>query len=71
MLRSRLEAAIHAVPGVKGVEEIRLRVRNRRLWEVFDKPALEVEPWQILRLQNDPQFPGRGSILVQAHGGAP
>ena len=71
LLRSRLEAAIHAVPGVKGVEEIRLRVRNRRLWEVFDKPALEVEPWQILRLQNDPQFPGRGSIFVQAHGGAP
>ena len=69
--RSALEAAIQAVPGVKGVEKIRLRERARRDWREFLQPELNVEPWQILRLQNDPAFPGRGSLRVKAHGGAP
>jgi hypothetical protein len=68
--RSAIEAAVQAVPGVKGVEAIRLRVRRRRDWHTFDLPELQVEPWQIVRLQNDPRQPGRGSLRVNAHGGA-
>ncbi len=69
--RSGLEAAIQGVPGVKGVERIQIRERTRRDWHDFTEPELAVEPWQIVRLQNDPQFPGRGSLQVTAHGGAP
>jgi len=68
--RSALEAHIQATPGVKGVEEIRLRVRRRNEWEPFDAPELAVGPGQIIRLQNDPLFPSRGSLRVTGHGGA-
>jgi hypothetical protein len=68
--RSALEAAIQNVPGVKGVEEIRIRVRRRREWKVFDQAELAVAPRQIIRLQNDPLFPSRGSLSVTGHGGA-
>lgn len=68
--RSGLEAAIQCVPGVKGVEKIRLRERTKRDWHDFAESELMVEPWQIVRLQNDPRFPGRGSLSITAHGGA-
>jgi predicted phage baseplate assembly protein len=67
--RSALEAAVQGVPGVKGVDEIRLRVRRRRDWHTFTEAELAVAPSQIIRLQNDPRYPGRGSLRVQAHGG--
>ena len=69
--RSALEAAIQAAPGVKGVEEIKVRVRRRLDWEVFDLPELTVAPGQIIRLENDPLHPSRGSLSVTGHGGAP
>lgn len=68
--RSGLESAIQCVPGVKGVELIRLRQRRWRDWLDFTDPEVAVAPWQIIRLQNDPQFPGRGALSVKAHGGA-
>jgi hypothetical protein len=52
------------------VEEIRIRVRRRRDWIVFEQPELMVAPRQIIRLQNDPLFPSRGSLHVTGHGGA-
>jgi hypothetical protein len=69
--RSALEAAVQDVPGVLAVETIRLRVRRRGDWRTFTEPALETEPWQIIRLQNDPLFPERGSLRVVARRGAP
>ena len=71
LIRSGLEAAIHSVPGVKGIEKIRLRKRAKRDWHDFTDAELAVEPWQIVRLQNDPQYPGRGALRVTVHGGAP
>ena len=68
--RSGLEAAIQCVPGVRGVETIRLRERTKLDWHEFAEPELAIEPWQIVRLQNDPKYPGRGSLSVTAHGGA-
>jgi hypothetical protein len=68
--RSSLEAAVQAVPGVKAVEAIRVRVRRKLTWQPFADPEIPVEPWQIIRLQNDPLFPGRGSLRVYARGGA-
>jgi hypothetical protein len=68
--RSDLEAAVQSVPGVKGVDEIKLRVRRRLDWKSFTDAELPVAPRQIIRLQNDPLYPGRGSLTVEAHGGA-
>ncbi|MEY6434107.1 hypothetical protein ABC977_17015 [Thioalkalicoccus limnaeus] len=68
--RSALEAAIQAVGGIKAVEAIRVRVRRRLAWQPFAEPEIPVEPWQIIRLQNDPLLPGRGSLHVYGRGGA-
>ena len=68
--RSALEAVIQSVSGVKGVDEIKLRVRRRVDWKDFSEAELPVASQQIIRLQNDPLYPGRGSLSVEAHGGA-
>ena len=69
LYRSRLEAAIQGAAGVAGVRGIRYRRRGafsgfRRLPEVFT-PA----PTQILRIDNDPSWPERGTIRVIVEGG--
>ena len=46
--------------------------RARRItdWRAFDEPDLRVGATQIIRLQNDPVFPERGSLVVHARAGA-
>ena len=70
LVRSTLEAAVQAVPGTRGVERIRVRVRHFRGWRDFDELELAVAPSQILRCANDPNFPERGSLSVVAEGRA-
>jgi hypothetical protein len=70
LYRSAVEAAVQAVPGVMGVERLRVRVRRHRDWTDFDSSSVAVGPNQIIRLQNDPQHPSRGSLHVAGHGGA-
>jgi hypothetical protein len=67
LYRASLEAAIQAVPGVLAVEEIRIRVRGITDWRIFDENLFAVSEDQILRVQNDPRYPGRGSIMVRTH----
>ncbi|MCM1983272.1 hypothetical protein [Lyngbya confervoides] len=62
--RSALEAAIQAVPGVKGVEQMRLRIRGVTDWRSFDELILTVGADQILQLRNDPRFPEQGSLRL-------
>ena len=69
LYRSRLEAAIQNAAGVMGVKSIRYRQRGtfagfKNLPEVVT-PA----PAQILRVENDPSWPERGTIRVIAEGG--
>ena len=69
LYRSRLEAAIQGAAGVAGVRGIRYRQRGaftgfRRLPEVFTP-----SPTQILRIDNDPSWPERGTIRVIVEGG--
>lgn len=63
--RSALEAAIQAVPGVRGVEDIRIRARGITAWRAFEEASFEVSEDRILRLQNDPRFPERGALIVR------
>jgi hypothetical protein len=62
--RAALEAAIQEVSGVRGVEEIRIRARGITGWRVMDELTFEVHDDQIIRLQNDPKFPERGSLKI-------
>ena len=63
--RAALEAAVQAVPGVRGVEEMCLRARGITDLVLFSAMAFEVGDRQILRLQNDARFPERGSLRVR------
>jgi len=69
LYRSRLEQAIQDAPGVMGVHGIQYRQRGsfvnfRRLPE-----AVTPAPTQILRVDNDPSWPERGTIRVIVEGG--
>jgi predicted phage baseplate assembly protein len=66
--RSALEAAIQEVPGVRGVEEMRIRARGISDWRPFTELTFEVHDDQIIRLQNDPRFPERGSLRIVTRG---
>jgi hypothetical protein len=62
--RAALEAAVQDVPGVLAVEEIRIRARGVTDWRVLEELTFEVHDDQIIRLQNDPRFPERGSLRI-------
>lgn len=69
LYRSALEAAIQSVPGVNGVLAIDFRRRSasdifRSLPDVLPLGAAE-----ILRIENDPSYPERGTLRVIAEGG--
>jgi hypothetical protein len=66
--RSALEAAVQEIPGVHGVEQILIRARRITDWRPFDEPDFRVGAAQIIRLQNDPVLPERGSLAVHARG---
>jgi hypothetical protein len=66
--RSALEAAIQEVPGVRGVEEMRIRARGVSDWRPFDELTFEVHDDQVIRLQNDPRFAERGSLRIVTRG---
>ena len=68
--RSALEAAIQCVAGVRAVEELTIRRRRRPGWHPFTQPETAVGPGQIIRLQNDPDRPSRGTLRVETTGGA-
>ena len=65
LYRAELEAAIHAVPGVLAVEEIKLRRRGQTDYEPFTATSIEVGSDRILRLRNDPRRPDQGSLRVR------
>ena len=68
--RSSLEAVIQSVPGVRFVRDIRVRERGVRSERDFAEPLLRVDPDQVIRLDNDPQRPGNGTLFVETEGGA-
>ncbi len=70
LYRARLEEAIAAIPGVKGVLDIRYR-RRAALKSFAPLPAiLTVGTGEILRIDNDSDWPERGTITILTEGGA-
>ena len=69
LYRSRLEAAIQGVPGVAGVHAITYRQRGTFSGFVDLPEAVSPSTRQILRVDNDPSWPERGTIRVIVEGG--
>jgi hypothetical protein len=69
LYRSRLEAAIQGAPGVAGVRSIEYRQRGVFAGFVDLPEIVTPAPSQILRVDNDPSRPERGTIRVIAEGG--
>jgi hypothetical protein len=70
LYRSRLEAAIQGVAGVAGVSAITYRQRGTFAGFIDLPETLAPAPRQILRVDNDPSWPERGTIRVIAEGGS-
>ncbi len=63
--RASIEAAVQAVPGVLGVTGICLRRRGIAGWMPFAEPQVTVAANEIIRVDNDPNYPERGSLQVR------
>jgi hypothetical protein len=66
---SALEAVVQAVPGVAGVLCVESRVRGRTATFAEMPDRIVVSADQIIRCNNDPSAPERGSLSVRVTGG--
>jgi hypothetical protein len=69
LYRSALEAAIQSVAGVNGV--LAIDFRRRGASDIFQTlpDVLPLGTAEILRIENDPSYPERGTLRVIAEGG--
>jgi hypothetical protein len=67
--RSELEAVVQAAGGVAGVTSIEYRRRGVTPVPVEMGDTVSVGPDQIIRVDNDPSRPERGSLHVEVDGG--
>jgi hypothetical protein len=68
--RSALEAAVQDVPGVRSVQTIRKRERDRLAFAEMNELIVDVAPDEVFRLENDPAHPERGTLRILTVGGA-
>jgi len=67
--RSRLESAVQLASGVAGLLCIHYRIRGRSLTYTEMPDEVDVAPYQIIRCDNNPSLPDRGSIQITILGG--
>jgi hypothetical protein len=65
LYREAIEAAVQKVPGVLGVTGMCLRRRGMAGWKPFIEAEVKVAANEIIRIDNDPNHPERGSIRVR------
>jgi predicted phage baseplate assembly protein len=68
--RSALEAAIVAVPGVEAVTGIEIRTHGVTEFHDFEAMTREVADDELIRVENSPLRPERGSVILVLEGGA-
>ena len=66
---SRLVAAAMAVPGVSSVQPLRFQRQGRLANHELENGFIPAAPLEILRLDNDANFPERGLLEFDLHGG--
>ena len=62
--RAGIEAAVQSVPGTLGVEEIQIRIRGLFDWQDFAAFSFDPGSSRIIQIENDPDHPEAGSLLV-------
>jgi hypothetical protein len=70
LLRASLQAAIQDVPGVRAVEDIRIRRRGWFAWREFTEPAYTPGDRELIRVVNSTLLPERGAVKLVMEGGA-
>jgi hypothetical protein len=68
--RSELETAVQRVPGVRAVKKIMIKRRGRFATRPFVEPYYKPAPNEVIRVDNDPRHPNRGSVQLRTEGGA-
>jgi predicted phage baseplate assembly protein len=68
--RSELEAAVQRVPGVRAVENVRIRRRAVFDWRDFLELSYLPARDEVIRVDNDPLHPDRGTLRLNTDGGA-
>lgn len=66
---SRIYAAVERVEGVDSARVMRLRRWGRRDNGELTTGVLDTSPWEIIQLQNDPNFMENGVLNLTARGG--
>lgn len=68
--RSALEGVIQAVLGVRAVEAISIKRRGWFDWRNLSELTFAVGMNEVIRVENDPLYPARGSLRLIMEGGA-
>ena len=68
--RSSLEAALAAVEGVEAVTGVQVRAHGQTGYKDFGALAYEVADDELIRVENSPLRPERGSVAIFLEGGA-
>ena len=68
--RSQLEACIQQVAGVKAVNHITIRRRGYFDWKSLTGPYFPAGEQEVIRLENDSDYPERGTLQLTMEGGA-
>jgi predicted phage baseplate assembly protein len=68
--RSELEAAVQRVPGVRAVKAIYIARRGWFAEQPMVDPYYQPGIDEVIRVDNDPRHPDRGTIKIDAEGGA-
>ncbi|MFJ1708993.1 hypothetical protein [Kitasatospora sp. NPDC088346] len=71
LLLGEVYAAVAAVPGVESVKALVLRRHGAADNGELAAGRLDVAPWELLRLDDDPSLPERGVLRLEIDGGTP
>ncbi|MFI2188558.1 hypothetical protein [Streptomyces sioyaensis] len=71
LLLGEVYAAVAAVPGVDSVKALVLRRYGSPDNGELAAGRLDVAPWEVLELDDDPSLPGRGVLRLDIDGGTP
>lgn len=69
LLMSEVYATVAGVPGVDSVKALILQRYGRRDNGELAAGRLDVAPWEVLQLDDDPSLPGRGVLVLEIDGG--
>jgi len=68
--RSQLETNIQEVSGVRAVRQVEIHRRGHFDWKPLTGMYYPVGDQEVLRLENNPEFPERGTLQLTMEGGA-